>query len=132
MNSADSLLRALLAPLRTPQRVVSNIETIASALIALQRDAHERLASLDERVGALLVPLKGLDREVTELQTIERSLIEQTDSIRTEINTRLVAVEEEVTAMRSPIEQMSRDLATVVRLLPDPNDGPFARLRDTF
>jgi hypothetical protein len=125
-------MRGLLAPLRAPQRIVSNIETIASALLTLQRDTHEHLASVDERVGALLVPLTALNRKVTELQKLERSVTEQTDAIRDDINTRLVAVEEEVRAMRPPIDQMSRDLATVVRLLPDPNDGPLARLRDTF
>jgi vacuolar-type H+-ATPase subunit I/STV1 len=125
-------MRGLLAPLRAPQRIVSNIETIASALLTLQRDTHEHLASVDERVGALLVPLTALNRKVTELQKLERSVTEQTDAIRDDINTRLVAVEEEVRAMRPPIDQMSRDLATVVRLLPNPNDGPLARLRDTF
>ncbi|MDQ6778832.1 MAG: hypothetical protein M3071_21985 [Actinomycetota bacterium] len=126
------LVRALLAPLRTPQRVVDNIETIASALLALQRDAHERLASVDERVGALLAPLNRLDRKVTGLQKLEHSITEQTEAIRADLNARLLSVEEEVRAMRSPIGQMSRDLATVLALLPDPNDGPLARLRDTL
>jgi hypothetical protein len=129
---SQGFMRALLGPLRASHRVAGNIETIASALLALQRDAHERLASVDERVGALLVPLTRLDRRVAELQKLERAVTEQTDAIRDELNTRMLAVEEEVRGMRSPIEQMSRDLGTVMQLLPNPDDGPLARLKDTL
>jgi len=129
---SPSLIRALLSPLRTPQRVVGNIETIATALLALQHDAHERLASLDDRVAALRAPLDRLDRRVAELQKLEQAVTEQTDAIRHELNARMLAVEQEVRGMRSPIERMARDLGTVVELLPDPSDGPLARLKDTF
>ncbi|MDQ6805607.1 MAG: hypothetical protein M3065_11715 [Actinomycetota bacterium] len=136
---SQSLMRALLAPLRAPQRVVGNIETIASALLGLQRDVQERLAAVDERlssvdkrVGTLLAPLNRLDRRVAELHTIERAMTEQTDAIRKEMNTHMLAVEEEVRGMRSPIEKMSRDLAAVVELLPEPSDSPLARLKDTL
>jgi hypothetical protein len=61
-----------------PQRVVGNIEIIASALLSLQRDTPERLASVDERVGALILPLIALDRKVTDLRTLERSLTDET------------------------------------------------------
>jgi hypothetical protein len=131
-GDAHGLVRALLAPLRAPQRVAGNIETIASALLALQRDTHEHLVSVDERVGAVLALVNRLDRRVTELQKLERAVTEHTESVRHDMNTRLGLVEDEVRAMRGPIEQMSRDLATVVKLLPDPSDGPLARLRDTF
>jgi chromosome segregation ATPase len=131
-GDAHGLLRALLAPLRAPQRVAGNLEIIASALLSLQHDAHEHLASIDERVAALLAPLRRLDRRVTELEKLEQAVTEQTEAIRADINTRLVSVENEVRAMRAPIEQMSRDLADVVKLLPNPSDGPLARLRDTL
>ncbi|MDQ6776916.1 MAG: hypothetical protein M3071_12035 [Actinomycetota bacterium] len=126
-------MRALLAPLSAPQRVVGNIETIASALLGLQRDVQERLASVDERVGALLGRIKRLDRRVAELQKLERAMTEQTDAIRDEFNARMLAVEEEIRGMRAPIEKMSRDLASVVELLPSPSDGhPLTRLKDTL
>jgi chromosome segregation ATPase len=127
-----SLRRLLLLPVSAPQRVAGNIETIASVLIALQRDAQERLASLDKRVGALSVTLVRLDRRVAQLQELEQAVTEQTDAIRDDLNTRLLAVEEQIRDMQSPIDQMSRDLGTVVNLLPDPSDGPLARLKDTF
>ncbi len=128
----QGIVRALLAPLRAPQRVVGNIETIASVLLSLQHDTQARLASVDERVGALLTALNLLDRNVAELQRLEQTVTEQTDEIRQDLNARMLAVEQEVRGMRPPIERMSRDLATVVELLPDPRDGPLARLKDTF
>jgi predicted nucleic acid-binding Zn-ribbon protein len=131
-TEARGLMWALLTPLRTPQRVVGNIETIASALLALQRDTREHLASLDDRVGGLLAPLNRLDRRVTELQKLEEAMTEQTNAIREDLRARMLAVEEEVGGMRDPMERISRDLATVVKLLPNPSDGPIARLRDTF
>lgn len=131
-TDARGLIRALLVPLRAPQRVVENLETIASVLLSLESNTHERLVSVDERLGALLAPLNRLDRKVAAVQQLEQAVTDQTEAIREDINTRLLAVEEEVRAMRVPIEGMSRDLATVVKLLPNPSDGPFARLRDTL
>jgi chromosome segregation ATPase len=129
---SEGFIRALLAPLRTPQRVVGNIETIATALLALHRDTHERLATIDDRLAAVLRPLNRLDRKVTELNTIEQAVTEQTEAIREELNKRMLAVEAEVRGMRAPIERMARDLGTVVELLPNPSDGPLARLKDTL
>jgi len=127
-TEAHGLMGALLAPLRA----ASNIETIASALLALKRETHERLTSVDEHVSALLAPLNRIDRNLTELQELEQAIQAHTDAIRDDINTRLLTLEAEVRAMRTPIEGMSRDLATVVKLLPNPSDGPLARLRDTL
>jgi hypothetical protein len=59
-------------------------------------------------------------------------MTEQTNAIREDLRARMLAVEEEVGGMRDPMERISRDLATVVKLLPNPSDGPIARLRDTF
>jgi hypothetical protein len=129
---AQGVMRALLAPLRTPQRVVDHIETIASALLSLSRDAHDRLASIDDQLGALLPPVGRIDRNVHELEKLEVAVTEQTDALRDDLTARLLAVEAEVRAMRAPIEGMSRDLATVVKLLPNPSGGPLARLRDTL
>ena len=129
---AHGLIRALLAPVRAPQRILGSIETIASTLVVLSRDAHDRLASVDEQVGALLALLSRLDRNVLELAQLEEAVTAQMDVLREDINTRLLAVEEEVNSMRAPIEGMSRDLGIVVKLLPNPSGGPLARLRDTL
>ncbi len=129
----------LVAPLLAPQRVVADIATIASAVLALQRDARDRLTSVDERagalvtaVGALRAPLGRVDRKVAELASLEAAVTLGMDAMREDLNTRMLAVEQEVHAMRRPIEQMARDVAAVVELLPSPSDGPLARLRDTL
>lgn len=45
---------------------------------------------------------------------------------------RLLAVEAEVRSIRPAIDQTARDAQTIGQLLPDPADGPLARLRDTL
>jgi hypothetical protein len=133
------ILGVLVAPLLAPQRVVADIATIASAVLALQRAAHDRLGSIDERAGALVTavealrgPLGRVERKVAELASLEEVVTVRMDAIRADLNARMLAVEQEVHGMRQPIEQMARDLAEVVELLPSPSDGPLARLRDTL
>ena len=189
-----SLLGALLSPLRAPQRVFGDIETIAVALLALQRDARDRLGSIDDRAAELIkgvaglhepvnrldrnvesmqslegtitarmealqapldrlegkvdlesleavitekmdnlqAPLDRLDVKVGKLHTLEATITERMNAIDDDLNSRMLAVEQEVHAMRAPLEQISRDVQSVVKLLPDPNDGPLTRLKDTF
>jgi len=189
-----SLLGALLSPLRAPQRVFGDIETIAVALLALQRDARDRLGSIDDRAAELIkgvaglhepvnrldrnvesmqslegtitarmealqapldrlegkvdlesleavitekmdnlqAPLDRLDVKVGRLHTLEATITERMNAIDDDLNSRMLAVEQEVHAMRAPLEQISRDVQSVVKLLPDPNDGPLTRLKDTF
>jgi len=162
-----SLLGALLSPLRAPQRVFGDIETIAVALLALQRDARDRLGSIDDRAAelikgvaglhepvnrldrnvesmqslegtitarmeALQAPLDRLDVKVGKLHTLEATITERMNAIDDDLNSRMLAVEQEVHAMRAPLEQISRDTQSVVKLLPDPSDGPLTRLKDTF
>ena len=117
----QSLIRVLHGPQRvvgTIESVVANIEMIASALVDLQRDAHDRLASLDQTVS--------------ELRGLEQIITRQTEAIRVELNNRMVAVEADVDKLGPRIERIARDLATIVQLLPNPSDGPLARLRDTL
>ena len=129
----------LLAPLRLPQRVAADIEAMASAVLSLHDEARGRITSIDETAHALLDAVAGLresvdriDREVTELQRIEEAVTVRIDALHEDLNTRMRAVEEQVHRMQSPMSQMSRDLATAVRLLPDPGDGPFSRLKDSL
>jgi len=158
------LLGSLLAPLRAPQRMVSDIETIASALVSVR----DRLASVDKSAGALVTavgalqapveqidrritklhkelvqvitqrmnglqaPLDRVDLKVTELATLEQTITERMDAIDNDLNTRMRSVEQEVRALHPPITQMASDVANVLQLLPEPGDGPLARLKDTF
>ena len=64
--------------------------------------------------------------------SLEATIEERMDGVREDLNTRLLAVEGEVRGIRPPIAQMARDVQRIVALLPDPSDGPLARLRDTL
>ena len=163
-NQAHGVLGVLLAPLRAPQRMVTDIETIASALVAVR----DRLASVDNSAGALVgsvgalqgpveqmdrkitklhkdlvkvitqhmsalqAPLDRVDRKVTELATLEQAITERMDTIDSDLDARMLAIEQEVRALHPPIDRMAADVTQVVALLPDPTDGPLARLKDTF
>jgi len=138
-RDTGGLVGALLGPLRAPARVVADIERIASAVLALQRDARERLASVDERAGALLVavgglraPLDRVDRAVVELARLEEAITARLDALDESLSVRFVSLEQQVHATRGPIERMARDLTTIVELLPRPSDGPLARLKDSL
>jgi len=157
---SGGLLGMLLSPLRAPQRVFGDVESIARALLALQHDIGERLASIDlnaqrlaSGLGDLQAPLDRIDhttaelpklkRAITErmdaqredlktLQQLEQAVTDRMDTIRDELHTRMLAVEQDLRVMHTPIEQISRDVAQIVELLPDPSTGPLARLKDTL
>jgi len=57
----------LLMPLRLPGRVVSDIETLTQAVVALQQNSEQRLGSIDDRAGQLVEGLKGLHGSVEEI-----------------------------------------------------------------
>jgi chromosome segregation ATPase len=138
-DRGSGILDTLLMPLRLPGRVVGDIESLSRALLSLQRSAEVHLASVDKRSGELVEALDGMrasvDRiedKIDGLMTLEATIEERMDVLREDLNTRMLAVEAEVRGIRPPIEQMSRDVQNIVKLLPNPGDGPFARLRDTL
>lgn len=165
---APGVFDTLLMPLRLPGRVVSDIETLAQAVVALQENAAQRLGSVDDRAGQLveglgelhgsvdeikgtvdtleqkrmpaflkaLEKLQGsidrIERQVGELESLEQVLTDRMDGLREDLNTRMLAVEQEVRSMHPPMEQMARDVAKIDGLLPNPSDGPLTRLKDTL
>jgi hypothetical protein len=54
------------------------------------------------------------------------------EALRDDLNTRMVGVEEQVRALEPPLAQIAHDISSIDKLLPDPSDGPFARLKDTL
>ncbi len=137
--SASGLLDTLLLPLRLPGRVVADIESVSRSLLSLQGSAENHLASVDERAGHLVAglaelqtSLKRVERQIDSLMSLEATVEERMDGLREDLNTRMLAVEAEVRGIRPPIEQMGRDVQSIGKLLPDPTDGPLARLRDTL
>jgi hypothetical protein len=138
-DGQSGLLDALLLPLRLPARLVGDFERITKALLSLQRTAEVHLASVDANSAELVGGLAGLNASVGRLEGkvdaltgLEATIKERMDVLRDDLNTRLLAVEAEVRSMRPALEQMSRDVQTIERLLPNPGDGPLARLRDSL
>lgn len=138
-DGRSGLLDTLLMPLRVPGRVVGEIERITEALLSLQRTAEVHLSSVDENSGELVAGLGGLraavgrlEAKVDALTGLEATIEERIDGLRDDVNARLLAVEAEVRGIRPALEQMARDVQTIERLLPNPGDGPLARLRDTL
>ena len=114
----QGLLGTLLSPLRAPQRVITDIETIASALLSLQRDARDRLAAIDhhagelvERVGALLEPVQSLDRHVAEMGSLEQTIIERMEALQAPLDrvddrvTELQRLEQVITVRMDSIDE---------------------------
>jgi hypothetical protein len=135
----SGVLDALLTPLRLPGRFVGEVESVSRALLSLQRAAEDHLASLDHRAGELIAGLAGLsrgvgriERKVDGLMGLEATIKERMDGVRQDLNERMLAVEAEVRGIRPPIEEISRDVQAISRLLPNPADGPLARLKDTL
>lgn len=136
---APGVFDTLLMPLRLPGRVVADIETLTQAVVALQRDSAQRLASVDdnaaelvERVGTLLEAVDRIDGRVADLQSLETTIEAKMEQLRDDLNTRMLAVEHEIRGMLPPMEQMAQDVSKIDDLLPSPSDGPLAKLKDTL
>ncbi|HWH09700.1 MAG TPA: hypothetical protein VG165_01095 [Solirubrobacteraceae bacterium] len=136
---SSGVLDALLSPLRLPGRVVGEIESVSRSLRSLQRSAEVHLTSLDARAGSLIAGLAvlqdSMDRveaRIEALTTLEATIEGRMDGLREVLNVRLLAVEAEVRGIRPAVDQTARDVQTIGQLLPDPADGPLARLRDTL
>ena len=52
------------------------------------------------------------------------------EALREDLNTRMLSVEGELKEVKVPVNRMAQDVAEIKKLLPDPTDGPLARLKD--
>jgi len=137
VDRPPNVLDALLAQLRLPQRIVAEIETIAAAVLSLSDTADERLKSIDDRAGALVEGLDGLGASLTQLESkvdelagLEETIEKRMEALRADLNTRMLSVEGELKEVKVPVTRMAQDVAEIKQLLPDPTDGPIARLKD--
>lgn len=85
------------------------------------RSPRCRQASIDRIEGRVEV-LASLEETVTGL----------IGALRSDLNDRMIAVQDEIHTMRTPLQQMASDVAKIDDLLPDPKDGPLTRLKDTL
>ncbi len=136
---SSGILGSLLSPLQVPGRVLHDVETIVRAVVAVQDAAERHLASLDARAGVLVEQVARLqdtvttiDDKVERLMGLEETIESRMGVLRDDLNLRMLAVEAEVHGLRPAIDRMGRDVQDIVRLLPNPSDGPLARLRDTL
>lgn len=132
-----NVLDAVLAPLRLPQRIVAEIETIAGAVLSLSKTADERLKSIDGRAGALVKGLGTMGASLTRLESkvealagLEATIEARMEALRDDLNTRMLSVEGQLKEVNGPLTEMAKDVAEITQLLPDPADGPIARLKD--
>ncbi len=137
VDGPPGVLDALFAQLRLPRRIVAEIETIARAVVSLSDTADERLKSIDERAGALVEGLGGmgaslsqLESTVEELTGLEAMIEKRMEALRGDLNERMLAVEGQLHEIQAPINQLAQDVVEIKALLPDPADGPIARLKD--
>jgi hypothetical protein len=138
-DSPAGLLDTLLWPLRLPGRVISDVERASRALLSIQSAAEVHLASVDHQAGELvgglsdlLATMSRVEAKIDGLTSLEATIKERMDGLREDLNTRMLAVEAEVRGIRSPIAQVTRDVQTISRLLPDPGGGPLSRLKDSL
>jgi len=84
----------LLMPLRLPGRVISDIETLASAVVSLQSDAEEHLSSIDASAAQLVEGLgelrSSIDRIESRVNKLEKermaAFLEAVEKLQTSID----------------------------------------------
>jgi len=120
-DSPLNVVDTLLMPLRLPGRVVSDIETLTKAVVALQADAKEHLSSVDDRAGQLIDGLHTLHEAVARIEskvnTIEEerleAFLEATDRLQASIDRidqRVVKIDTLETTITEQIEGLRYDL----------------------
>lgn len=120
-EAPPSIFDTLLTPLRLPGRVVSDVETLAS-----------RAGELVDGVRALLGAVDRIESRIVALESLEGTITTRLDGLRSDLNERMGTVEHEVRSMRPPMDQIACDVQKLEGLLPNANDGPLTRLKDTL
>lgn len=105
-QSAPGVFDALLMPLRLPGRVVSDIETLTQAVVALQQDAQLRLGSIDDSAGKLVGSLKNLHGSVGEIK----------DTVDTLERERMPAFLEAIGTLQASIDRIENRVQTLESL----------------
>ncbi len=107
----------------------SSVDRIESRVNKLEK---ERMAAFLKAVEKLQTTIDRIDGRVEQIEGVEETMTTHLQGVRSELNERMIAVENEVRAMRPAMEQMAGDVAKIDGLLPNPGDGPLTRLKDTL
>jgi len=127
-EAPPSIFDTLLTPLRLPGRVVSDVETLASRAGELVDGVRALLGAVDRIEGAV----DRIESRVVALESLEGTITTRLDGLRSDLNERMGTVEHEVRSMRPPMDQIACDVQKLEGLLPNANDGPLTRLKDTL
>jgi len=146
-SDIDTLTRAVSGLRDDARKHLSSIDQRAGALVdglgklggavgRIERKVNtierERMETLLGAISGLQPSIDRIERRVAELASLEATITERLDGVRADLNQRMLAVEGEVRTMHQPMTQMARDVAKIDELLPDPKDGPMARLKETL
>ncbi len=122
-DGPPNVFDTLLTPLRLPGRVVSDIETVASAVVALQSDAKKHLSSVDKRSGELVEGLRELQGSIDRIE----GRVDKLEKKRMEA---LLEATENLQASIGRIEGRVEDLATLEESITARMDGVRSDLND--
>jgi archaellum component FlaC len=126
LSSVDDRAGELVEGLGKLQGSIDRIEGRVNKL------EEKHMPAFLKAITKLQESIDRIDDRVAELESLEETLTTHMEGLRSDLNQRMLAVEEEVRGMRPPMEQMSRDVAKIDELLPNPSDGPLTRLKDTL
>ncbi len=143
-DSSLNMVDTLLMPLRLPGRVVSDIETLAKAVVALQSNAKQHLSSVDDRAGQLIDRLQDLHGAVGRIElkvnTLEEdrmeAFLDATDKLQTtieRIDERIVLLDTLEATITDQIEGLRHDLnerMTAVKAEVEAIRPPLAEMAD--
>jgi len=139
-HESQGLLGALLSPLRAPERVFTNIETITASLLSVERVIQKHLTSVDGHAGALRgavgtlqdtlgnlqTPLERIDKKVTQLAKLEQVITERMDALQAPLErvdrqvAEMATLEESITArmeaLQAPLERVDRHIAKMTTI----------------
>lgn len=126
LGSVDERAGELVEGLRNLQQSIDRIEGMVKKL------ERQRMEAFLKAIGKLQGSIDRIEGRVEDLATLEETLTGRMDGLRADLNERMVAVEHEVRSMRPPMDRMAQDVTKIEELLPEPQDGPLTRLKDTL
>lgn len=143
-NMADALKTALLLPLQVPGRAVRDLDTIAAAVVSIERLLQTRLEtiasvvvelerSVQTRLRSVDANTARLNDQLAALQASLEAVIAHLDAVEEGLALTKTSLQAEIGSLRPLMERMADDVAQATAMLPElDHDGPVARLRDAI
>ena len=147
VSDIETLTRSVVALQQNAEQRLGSVDDRAGELVEGLKDLHGSVDAIDakvnkleqERMPAFLKATKKLQESIDRIEgrvetlaTLENTIEEMMAGLRDDLNTRMLAVEQEVRSIHAPMQKMATDVENIGDLLPDPSDGPLTRLKDTL